>query len=224
MELKHYAQIIWKRAWIPLLLVIVVAAVSLLTRTAPPPSYSLTTSFSIGVTPKTVDDEYTFDGNYAWISSEFLADSLTELVGGQKFAEDVNAHLAAMGSSTRIPAGLIVSETKHRIVRLNISWGNPDELAEIGRAVGQAMQQDILKYFPQAGESRIQITIIDVSGPRVTNPQSLRQTLDLPIRIILALAAGIALTFLLDYLDDSVRGRAELEAMGIPVLAEVPKK
>jgi hypothetical protein len=29
---------------------------------------------------------------------------------------------------------------------------------------------------------------------------------------------------LLDYLDDSVRGKGELEAMGIPVLAEVPKK
>jgi hypothetical protein len=28
----------------------------------------------------------------------------------------------------------------------------------------------------------------------------------------------------LDYLDDSVRGRSELEALGIPVLAEVPKR
>jgi capsular polysaccharide biosynthesis protein len=224
MELKHYAHIIWKRVWIPLLLVVVTAAVSLLTRAVPPPSYSLTTSFSIGVTPKAVDDEYTFDGNYAWISSEFLADSLTELVGGQKFAGDVNAHLADMNSSARIPAGLIASETKHRILRLSVSWGNPDELAEIGRAVGQAMQQDIIKYFPQAGASSIQITVIDVSGPHLANPQSLRQTLDLPIRIILALAAGIALTFLLDYLDDSVRGRAELEAMGISVLAEVPRK
>jgi hypothetical protein len=32
------------------------------------------------------------------------------------------------------------------------------------------------------------------------------------------------LAFLLDYLDDSVRGRPELEAMGITVLAEVPRK
>jgi capsular polysaccharide biosynthesis protein len=46
----------------------------------------------------------------------------------------------------------------------------------------------------------------------------------LPVRLLLALAAGIALVFLLDYLDDSVRGRSELEAMGIAVLAEVPKK
>jgi capsular polysaccharide biosynthesis protein len=44
------------------------------------------------------------------------------------------------------------------------------------------------------------------------------------VRLLLALVAGLALTFLLDYLDDSVRGRADLEAMGIAVLGEVPKR
>ena len=42
--------------------------------------------------------------------------------------------------------------------------------------------------------------------------------------LALALGAGVALTFLLDYLDDSVRNKSELEAMGVIVLAEVPKK
>ena len=44
------------------------------------------------------------------------------------------------------------------------------------------------------------------------------------MRMLLALVVGVALTFLLDYLDTSVRDKAELEAMDIAVLAEIPKK
>jgi capsular polysaccharide biosynthesis protein len=42
------------------------------------------------------------------------------------------------------------------------------------------------------------------------------------VRLLLAVLVGVALCFLLDYLDDSVRNKSELEAMGISVLAEVP--
>lgn len=68
------------------------------------------------------------------------------------------------------------------------------------------------------------ITVIDEPSPPTPNPPSLTERLNLPIRLLLALAAGLALVFLLDYLDDSIRSGKELEAMGIPVLAEVPKK
>jgi capsular polysaccharide biosynthesis protein len=37
-----------------------------------------------------------------------------------------------------------------------------------------------------------------------------------------ALAAGVALAFLLDYLDDSVRGARDLEALGLAVVGEIP--
>ena len=52
---------------------------------------------------------------------------------------------------------------------------------------------------------------------------SLRQRLDLPLRTILALVAGIGLAFLLDYLDDTIRGRTDIEALGLPILAEIPQ-
>jgi hypothetical protein len=107
---------------------------------------------------------------------------------------------------------------------MNISWGSPEELVEITGAVAKTMEENTLKYFPQSSQAGAVITMIDAVGPFETRASSLRQRLDLPVRLILALGAGVALTFLLDYLDDSVRGKAELEAMGIAVLAEVPKK
>jgi len=44
------------------------------------------------------------------------------------------------------------------------------------------------------------------------------------LRLILALAAGIVLAFLLDYCDSSIRGRADLESLGLPIFAEIPPR
>ena len=85
------------------------------------------------------------------------------------------------------------------------------------------MEEDSPKYLTQLGTPGALINVIDEPSPPAANPPSLTQRLNLPVRLLLALAAGLALTFLLDYLDDNVRGRTELEALGIPVLAEVPK-
>jgi capsular polysaccharide biosynthesis protein len=42
--------------------------------------------------------------------------------------------------------------------------------------------------------------------------------------LILALVVGIALAFLLDYLDDTIRHRADVESLGLPILAEIPTR
>ncbi len=224
MELKQYAHIVWKRIWIPILLLVVVGIISVFTRKTPAPSYSMTIRFNVAVAPEIATDEYGYNGLHAWVTSEYMADTLSVLVNGQEFATDINEHLAEMGSSVSIPPGLISGDTRHRIVSVNASWGNANELRDIARAITQTMSENIIDYFPQAGETGVLITQVDVSGPVEVNLTSLTQRLDIPVRLLLALAAGIGLTFLLDYLDDSVRGKAELEAMDIAVLAEIPRK
>ncbi len=51
-----------------------------------------------------------------------------------------------------------------------------------------------------------------------------REQLDLPLRLLLALAAGVALAFLLDYLDDAVRVRGDVERLGLEVIGEIPRR
>lgn len=228
MELKRYWHVVWQRVWIPVLLLIVVGGASLLTYQTPPSTYSTTMRFTVGVKPQEGPDQYNYDSYYAWLSSEYLADDMTAIVSSQAFAADVNQRLVEMGSAATIPPGSIggvtIAEKQHRILRLNISWGNETELAEIARAIVTTMEQDSPKYLTQLGTPGALIKVIDEPSPPALNPPSLTQRLDLPVRLLLALGAGLALVFLLDYLDDSVRGRSELEAMGIPVLAEIPKK
>ncbi len=228
MELRKYSHIIWKRVWIPLLLVVVVAAASLLTQRTSPPTYSTTMRFTIGVKPQELADQYSYDSYYAWLASEYLADDMTAIVSSQAFADDINHRLTELGSSVQIPPGIIsgvtIAEKQHRILRLNVSWGNAAELVDIAQAIVRVMEEDSPKYVTQLGTPGGLIAPIDAPTPPTANPPSLTQRLDLPVRLLLALAAGVALAFLLEYLDDSVRDRAELEALGVAVLAEVPKK
>ena len=91
----------------------------------------------------------------------------------------------------------------------------------IAEAAAQVLQEEGPGYFAQVGVGGARMAVID--APAVWPvPRSLRERLDLPLRLFLALLAGLALTFLLDYLDDTVRDRRELETMGLTVLAEIP--
>ena len=228
MELKQYWRIIWKRAWIPFFLFVVVAVASLLTMQAPPTIYSTSMRFTVRVKPQQTDpNEYNYDGYYEWLASEYMADDLSAIVSSQAFATDVNKHLAERGSSVQISPGSIGGVTfgdkQHRVLRLDLSWGDAAELMEIAQATLAAMEQDSAKYLnPLSGPAAL-IQAIDQPTAPVPSARSLTDRLQLPVRLLLAVGAGVALTFLFDYLDDSVRDKAELEMMGIAVLGEVPK-
>lgn len=230
MILKQYWRIVWRRLWIPVVLLAVVGGASYLTYEAPATSYSTALRFAVGVMPEEVPDhEFSYNSYYAWLASEYLADDLTSIVSSGAFAADVNRHLTAMGSSVQIPpsiiSGVTIAQKQHRILQLNLTWGNPDELQAIGQAAVIALQEDSPKYLTQLlGTPGASITIIDEPGPPFAIPPSLTQRLNLPIRFVLALGAGFALIFLLDFLDDRVYTRSELEGLGVAVLAEVPKQ
>lgn len=228
MELRQYWAIIQKRLWIPLALVLVVAVASLVLRKTPPPVYSQSISFVVGVQPERVPGQFNYDGYYAGLSSEYVADDLSVIVTKQVFAEDVNKRLAEAGSSLQIPPGIFSGMTygdkQHRILRLTITWADPAELQAIGQAVITALKEDSARYLTTLGTFGAQVMVIDGPTPPAPVGESLTQKLDLPVRLLLAFAAGLGLIFLLHYLDTSVASPADLAELGIPVLAEIPRR
>ncbi len=227
MELRQYGQILWKRIWIPIALVVLVAAMSLATVKRVPPMYTTSLRFVVGVTPENIPDQFTYDGYYAGVSSEFIADDLSVIVSSQAFAEDVNRHLADIAPGFQISPGMLAGQTfadkQHRILQISMTWGDPNQLRKIGEAVVLALQEDSPKYLAQMGALGGQVVVIDRPLTVTPIPTPLSRKLDLPIRLLLALAAGVALIFLLHYLDTSVQSAAELENMGVSVLAKIPR-
>lgn len=226
MELRQYWHIVWKRIWIPALLFGIVLVVSLVLRRPPPPQYQAEARVLVDVPPLEAVEGMGFDPRLtAPQATEYLVDDFSLFVSSQAVARAVSQQLAGQG--IQVPAGLIhsstASEQVHRVVTVRVTWGDPDQALVILNAAVEVLREEAPAYFGRLGRQQPQIALIDDPGVSPV-PPSLTQRLDLPVRLILALVAGIALCFFLDYLDDSVRGREELEAIGIRVLAEVPAR
>jgi capsular polysaccharide biosynthesis protein len=218
-ELREYWRIIRKRIWIVVILVAVVLGIRLIRKGRPTVAYLASIRFTVGLKPEE-SEFYSYDRYYTWLASEYLVDELTEVVKSLAFAEEVVRELAA-----KIPAeairGSIGAGRRHRILTIHITWGDERELREIADAVSKVLQERSGIFFGQLGDAGADIRQID--PPRISPaPRGLKEKLDLPIRLFLALFAGLALIFLLDYLDDTIRDRKEVEEMGLAVLAEIP--
>ena len=229
MELREYWAILRRRWAAPILLPVLVAlfsAVQLRPWEAPPPAFSATMRILVGVLPIEGVDEVEYDPRYyAWMTSEYLVDDFTEVLASELFANAVNSRLAA--NEIVIPAGLLRASAntgqQHRIIRLTFNWHNAEELQSIGDAAVAELEENAAAYFAQLGTQGAGVQVMDSPTVVQVGP-SARQRVEWPLRIVLALVAGIGVAFLREYLDDTVRSRGQLEEMGLSCLVAVPKQ
>lgn len=221
-EIREYWRIIRARWYIPVILTVLTVAFTLLTAQTLPPSYVASTRFTISVSADRplngVDPALT--GAQA---SEYIRDDFVEVIRSDLFANDVNAVLN--DPQLKIGKGNISGavEKQRRIMSLAITWHNPEEAKRIADAAVQALRTNNAKYFAQMGAQGATVTVLD--EPTVSSPTpGLRERLDIFIRAAIAFVAGIVLIFVLDSLDDSVRGARDVEKMGLRVIGEIPDK
>ena len=235
MELRQYWRIVWQRIWIVIALVVVVAVASIVTYKAPPTTYQATMRFTVGIVPEQRPTaEYGYDYYYTWVTSEYMADDLAEIVKGGAFAAAVQTQMAASGDPEPInPAGSISGSAEHRILTVTVARAGDakdaasiaDQVARVANAAAAVLQERAGEFFGQVARNAAAAAVVLNDPPVVVPvPPGLTARLDLPLRLGLALLAGVALTFLLDYLDTTIRDHAELEAMGLPVLGEIPAR
>lgn len=222
MELRRYWNIVIRRAWIIASLLAVVLVAYLLFTPEPPPSYTTGMRFVVGIRPEAQGDYYAYDRYYTWLTAEYLVDDLSEVVKSQAFAQDV-VTLTGLPVAPGVIRGATSAGKLHRILSVSISWHNDQELAQIANAVATILTTQADKYFSQLSAESAVISLIDAPTISLVG-RSLRDRIDLPLRLALAIAAGIALAFLLDYIDASVRNKDDLAILGLPILGEIPPR
>jgi capsular polysaccharide biosynthesis protein len=219
MELRQYGLIIWRRGWLVAVLLAIVLLVSLVTYRSPAPVYQATMRFAVGIEGAEPVSAVSGEGRSdVWLASEYLADDLSEVLKGGDFAARISEQIGV-----QIPAGTIFASREHRIMTVSVTWGNSDEVQAIAEAVAAAVEDGGAGYFPQLAGVQARAVLVDGPGIGLVS-RSLKDKLDLPIRLFVALIAGVALAFLWDYLDDTVRDRAEVEVLGVAVLGEIPRR
>ena len=224
MELRQYWQIVKRRFWVPLGLLLLVGAFSLAFRQPAPVQYVAIARLLVDVPPLPDSQDMGFDPRLtAPQATEYLVDDFSVFVTGDVVAQGVSRRLADRG--IQIPPGLIQSSTSsqqlHRVVVVQVVWGDPEDAAAIVQAAIEFLQEEAPAYFGRLGDKQPEVHLFD--GPRVgLVPASLSQRLDLPLRLMLAVVAGIAVCFIWHYLDPTVRERADVEALGVRVMAQIP--
>ncbi|MFN2226896.1 MAG: hypothetical protein ACK2UY_11320 [Anaerolineae bacterium] len=218
MELRQYWRILTRRWWLIVVLPLVVLLVSLVTYQAPATTYQAGMRFAIGIEGAEPVLAPSGEGRSdAWLASEYLADDLSEVLKGGDFAAAISNRVGFA-----VPAGTIFATREHRIMTVTITWPDAAQVQAIAEAVAAEVEDGGTAYFPQLEGVQASAVLIDGPGIGAVGP-SLKDRLDLPLRLLVALIAAVAIVFLWDYLDDTVRGRADAEALNVPVLGEIPR-
>jgi capsular polysaccharide biosynthesis protein len=223
MELRSYWRIL-KRRWLYLVVpTLIVLAIGLITYSRPAPLYNAGVRFIVGQAPigsASLTDEQRLAN---WKTSEYVVNALADWVRGGQFADLVSDGLAQQGITVApqaIVAGTSADSTRSMMV-LSISYGDPVVLEQIMHEAGRVLIEQNDLGLPQLGGEPAQLVQLDEPIVNRLSASIVRQ-LDLPLRIVLALFAGVGLALLVEYLDPTIRDRQEVEGMGLSVIGAIP--
>src|SRR5215212_2981264 len=224
MELRAYAAVLRRHARLIGLITLATLIASTALALRGPAAYTATMRLAVSVVPDPrVGDFFKYDSYYSVLTSEYLADDLSELLRSEAVAADVSAE---MGEGETVQPESIVSLTRtkktHRLLDIEIAGSDEQESLAIAQAYERVVNTKLVNYlaFMQANNGFVRI----VNQPKVARTNSLPLTAaEIGLRTMAGLVGAVGLAFLLEYIDDRLRDRRQVESfLGTRVLAEIP--
>ena len=222
MELRAYGAVLKRHARLIGLITLATLILSVAMALRGPSAYTASMRLAISVVPDPrVGDFFKFDSYYSVLTSEYLADDLSELLRSEAFAADVSAE---MGNAVEPEAIVNLTRTKktHRLLDVQIVSNSPQTAIAIAEAYERVLNTKLSEYlaFLQANNGFVRI----VNRPRVARTNTLPLTAaEVGLRTMAGLIGAVGLAFLLEYVDDRLRDRRQVESfLGTTVLAEIP--
>lgn len=232
MELIALWQVVKRRWWlmaIPPLVALVLTLPLLKNIVSPDVSYSVAMRLTAAAPPDAelegVVTPYEDAVYVPLLASEYVVVNMPAWITSDSFAAEVSDVLAAEGVD--IPSGDLnghfAADSFRSILTLYVGWDDPDAIRAIASAAVTVLQTRNQAYFAQFNAVPVDVRALDaVEVVEVAPPIMVR--LNPLLRIFVGLAMGVALGFLVEYLDQTVRTPAEVEALGLDVLAAIPRE
>ena len=222
MELILFFRVLLRRWWLVVIPVVVVAAVVipqwLRERSTAGGGFSVTLRYTASQSAANVSPR---DGDYqdVWLASELAVNALTDWVRSGTFKDEIGQQASDLDMAL---LG-VAADNKRSVGQLVLAYPTEVGLQRITQAAMDVLMNRAQAYFPQLGGQSAAVTFLDAPVIAAAPPAIANRFAPF-IRIGLALLAGIALAFLWEYLDPFVYRKEQIEAMGLPVLARIPKK
>jgi len=219
LSLGDLLRVIWRRAWLILLLAILFAGSAIgYDIFAKTPQYQSSTKIYIGQGQDV--DQSSFGANVSGLQDVTI--TLSEAVETRSVAEGV---IQRLGLSTT-PGGLLASLSVEQVpetqfIDVYYTDPNPQRAQQVAGAVGETFSERVSELSP--GSSSLYATVWDqASVPQ--EPVSPKPLRDAALAFVLGAMLGIALAFVLEQLDDSWRSPEELEQVsGVPTFGVIPE-
>jgi capsular polysaccharide biosynthesis protein len=225
MELKAYWKLLRRRWLLVIVPAVVVLALGLATYRPAPPAYNAGLRFIVGQPPSPAAAAQDEERYYNWLTSEYIVNGLADWVRGGEFAAAVSAYLMTQGYGVppELIQGGLAADNVRSMLTLSLTAGDAELLRVMLQGVVVVLQTQNAQALPQlGGETAV---IIQLDQPVINPiPSGIRRQLDLPLRVALALAAGVGLALLVHYLDPTIQDRAAAEAAGMTILGEIPRQ
>lgn len=230
MELRHYARIVWRSWPLVLGLPVLVALLTIVLAFLLPTRYTITaavmvTQRPIGVSEAqiTLPDENIY---YNWSASEFVVDDILQIVETRRFADDIAGWLQSQHGVALDPELIsegLEAERRHRTIYLHASADRAEHPRMIAQGAIAMLQQRGLEYWDR--EESTSLNVAENELPEEAEPEQglAGLILNVVLRSILALILAIGIAFLRHYLDQSLHGSNEVEALGFEVVAAIPR-
>ncbi len=228
MELYTLWRIVWRRWWLVAIPTLVAAGFALVRYQAPQPVYTVGMRFTAAQAPDLeampdATDPYEDTHYVPWLASEYLVNALAHWVQTTSFAEAVSAQLAAQGVEIDPAALAFASDNQRSVMGVYINWHDRAQLQQIAEAAAAVLQAQSADYFPQTAAGPVTVTRLDRIAVGEVPPSLVARVQPL-LPVAVGLAAGLALAFLVAYLDPTIYTPDELDALDIDVLAAIPRK
>lgn len=233
MELRRYWSTIWRYRWLVLLLPFIVGLGSTALWLIQPNGYKTTLKVQLVLAPPQAnagDEFFRYDSYYNYLATEYAVDDLVEVLNGNVFADAVTATLRGPGYGLTIDEddvrGAFEARRVHRILIIDVTSSSNDRAVAIARAVSATIDRDPVRYFTKGDLVPKQGAVaLVVEAPLEARGNRVQRALNVVLQTAIALFAGLALAFLLDYLNDRLRDAdSARDALDLPILGQIPER
>jgi capsular polysaccharide biosynthesis protein len=225
MELMLILRVLLRRWWLVLIPVAIVAVIVvpdfLNSRGTAAGGFSTTIRYSAAQVLEAIPGR---DGDFqdVWLASELAVNALTDWVRTTTFVDEIVRQAATQNVEVNPAALAMAADNKRSVGQLTINYPDSAALQTIINAALDVLKTRAQDYFPQLGGQPAQVTVLDVPVINAAPPPIANRFAPL-IRLVVGLFAGLGLAFLAEYLDPTVRSREQVEALGLPVIATLPR-
>jgi capsular polysaccharide biosynthesis protein len=225
MELMLILRVLLRRWWlvaIPTVIVAVVAIPDLLnSRGSGAGGFTTTIRYSAAQVLEAIPGR---DGDFqdVWLASELAVNAMTDWVRTSSFVQEIVRAAGTQGVEVNAAALSIAADNKRSVGQLTLNYPDAAALQTIVNAAVDVLKTRAQDYFPQLGGQPARVTVLDV--PVVSPaPPPITNRLAPIIKLAVGFLGGVGLAFLAEYLDPRLRDREQVEALGVPVIATLPR-